>query len=110
MSLFRPHEPVCVDSPKKTAHFLEVSWRFLLKDGGNAFLPWLDTNWHQPISKPISFLDGPLTFEGLMVKTFALRQDNTLSIVRKCSFQVLERYQYNQGRQTYCLDHEGLVP
>ncbi len=65
MGPFRPHEPISVDSPNETTHFLEVAWRLLFKDGRNAFLPWLETNWGQPISKPISFLDGPLTLEGV---------------------------------------------
>ena len=65
MGPLRPHELICIDSPKETAHFLEVAWWFLFKDGKNAFLPWLETNWGQPISKPVSFLDGPLTLEGV---------------------------------------------
>ncbi len=63
MGPLRPHEPICVDGPKETAHFLEVAWWLLFKDGRKMFLPWLETNWGQPISKPIGFLDGPLTLE-----------------------------------------------
>ncbi len=65
MSPLRPHEPICVDGPKETAHFFEVAWWFLFKDGRNSFLSRLETNWHEPVSKPIGLLDGPFTFKGV---------------------------------------------
>ncbi len=65
MCPFRALELVCVDSTKETVYFLDVMWWLLFKNDGNAFLPWLETNWGQPISKLISFLDGPLTLEGV---------------------------------------------
>ncbi len=63
MGLLRPHEPVCIDSIKETLHFLEVALWFLLKVGRNMFFQWLETNWRQPVTKPIGFLDSPLTLE-----------------------------------------------
>ncbi len=65
MGPLRPHEPIHVDDPKEIAHFLEVMRRFLFKDDRDTFLPWIETNWGQPISKPIGFLDSPLTLEGV---------------------------------------------
>ncbi len=69
MGPLRPHELICVNSPKETAHFLEVAWWFLFKDGRNVFLPWLEADWGQAISKPISFLYSPLTLEGVDCET-----------------------------------------
>ncbi len=52
MCLLRPHELVCVDSTKETAHFIDVAWWFLLQNGRNSFLqrPFpvavnIQTNW-----------------------------------------------------------------
>ncbi len=44
-------------------NFVDVIWWFLLKNDRNAFFPWLEASWHQPISKPIGFFDSPCTFE-----------------------------------------------
>ncbi len=37
---------------------------FFLKDGRNALIPWLEVDWCQPLSKPISFFVNPFTLKG----------------------------------------------
>ncbi len=76
---------------KETAHFLEVAKWFLLKNDRNAFLPRLESSWHQPISKPIGVLNGPCTFEGVNGESMCFERVSILFSRTWCASQVLSK-------------------
>jgi len=58
------------------AKFLWCCMMVFVQEWQKFITPWFEASWYQPISKPIIFLDSPLTLEGLTVKSFASRQNN----------------------------------
>ena len=70
MGSARPHITIICDKAKKGAKLLEVLGRLHCEDGFDFLGPRFDSFWGEPMSKEISFLDSPFTFEWVDDESF----------------------------------------
>jgi hypothetical protein len=54
---------IVINATNEHAQFCGVERTIHIKDGANFLFPRLLTPWCKPETKPISFFDGPFTFE-----------------------------------------------